>query len=395
MDAKKFTKFQEELAGKIVEQMSASQIGEVKEAKEKAEAEIAAIKESNKALAAEVESMKKSAGRSVSLLVPGGEVKEFIYKGYDIRNQMASFDIPAERKERHAKFIIDVINKTAMTEASPGGGGYVVPDEYAKDLQALARLQSIALQDCRIWTMGTDVLRIPAENGAVAVDWASAEADPNNQSEPTLAEVVLSTKRLGAYSVASNELIEDTYIDVTGWLTEIFAEAYGQEIDNQVFNGTTFTSDLHGGCGATISGAASISALTFTHFSNAIAQLEEVRALGAKFYFNKAVAHYVRVMIDASNRLIYQMPTAGNPGQIYGYPAVQVPKMTAAPTSGQQAFVFGNLNKGYALGIRRGMTMKVNPYILMKEHQTQFIVSGRLDGAVALSHAMVEFVIGS
>ena len=69
--------------------------------------------------------------------------------------------------------------------------------------------------------------------------------------------------------------------------------------------------------------------------------------------------------------------------------------MTAAPTSGQQAFVFGNLNKGYALGIRRGMTMKVNPYILMKEHQTQFIVSGRLDGAVALSHAMVEFVIGS
>jgi HK97 family phage major capsid protein len=127
----------------------------------------------------------------------------------------------------------------------------------------------------------------------------------------------------------------------------------------------------------------------------AISKLESIRAVGAKFYFNKALGHYVRIMKDDADRLIYQMPTAGNPGQIYGFPAVMVPKMTAAPTAGGQAFVFGNLNKGYALGIRRGMTMKVNPFILMKEHQTQFIVSGRLDGSIALAGALVEYVISA
>lgn len=393
---KKFKKFQEELAGMIVETMDARQQAEVKEAKEQTAAEIAQLKEQNKELAAAVEEMKKAAGKKVNLIIPGeGITKEFIYKGYDLREQMQKFDMPNDRKERHAKFLIDLINKTAMTEASAGGGGYLVPDEYEMDLQALARLQSIALQDCRIWNMGTDTLRIPAENGAVTVDWASAEADPNNASEPTVTEIVLATKRLGAYSTTSNELLEDSAIDITGWLTELFAEAQGQEIDNQVFNGTTFTSDLHGGCGTTISGVTAISSLTFTQFSNAIAQLEEVRAVGAKFYFNKSVAHYVRTMVDASNRLIYQMPTAGNPGNIYGYPAVQVPKMTAAPTAGQQVFVFGNLQKGYALGRRRGMTMSVNPYILMKEHQTQFINSSRWDGAIALSGALVEFVLSA
>jgi HK97 family phage major capsid protein len=393
---KKFKKFQEELAGIVVETMDARQRAEVKEAKEQTEAEIAKIKEQNKELAAIVDEMKKAAGKKVDLIVPGETVKKsFIYKGYDLRNQMQRFDIPADRKEAHAKFLVDLITKTAMTEASTTGGGYLVPDEYEMDLQALARLQSVAMQDCRIWTMGTDTLRIPAENGAVSVDWASAEADPNVNSEPTVAEITLSTKRLGAYSVASNELLEDSAIDITGWLTELFAEAQGQEIDNQVFNGTTFTSDLHGGCGTTISGVTAISSLTFTNFSNAIAQLEEIRAVGAKFYFNKSVAHYVRTMIDASNRLIYQMPTAGNPGNIYGYPTVQVPKMTAAPTAGQQVFIFGNLQKGYALGRRRGMTMSVNPYILMKEHQTQFINSSRWDGAVALSGALVEFVLSA
>jgi len=395
MEPNKFKKFQQELADIVVSSMTASQKAEVKEGAEKAMEEIAKIKEQNTALTAMVEEMKKSAGKPVSLVVPGGGTETFIYKGYDLRNQMQKYDIPAERKEIHAKFLIDMIKKTAMTEASAGGGGYLVPEQYDMDLQALARLSSVALQDCRIWNMTGDTLRIPAEGAAVTVDWASAEADPNNQSEPTFSEIVLSTKRLGAYSVASNELLEDSAIDITGYLTEVFAEAQGQEIDNQVFNGTTFTSDLHGGCGTTISGIASLSALTFTNFSNAIAQLEEVRAIGAKFYFNKSVAHYVRTMIDASNRLIYQFPTAGNPGQVYGFPAVQVPKMTAAPTSGQQVFIFGNLYKGYAIGKRRGMTMSVNPYILMKENQTQFVCSSRWDGAVALSGALVEAVIGS
>jgi HK97 family phage major capsid protein len=395
MEPNKFKKFQQELADIVVSSMTLAQKAEVKEGSEQALAEIAKMKEENKALASMVEEMKKSVGKPVSLIVPTGGTETFIYKGYDLRNQMQRFDIPNERKELHSKFLIDMIKKTALTEASAGGGGYTVPDQYDMDLQTLARLSSIALQECRIWNMTGDVLRIPAEGAAVTVDWASAEADPNNQSEPTFTEIALSTKRLGAYSIASNELLEDSAIDITGYLTEVFSEAQGQELDNQVFNGTTFTSDLHGGCGTTISGAASISALTFTHFSNAIAQLEEVRAVGAKFYFNKSVAHYVRTMIDASNRLIYQFPTAGNPGQIYGFPAVQVPKMTAAPTSGQQTFVFGNLYKGYALGKRRGMTMSVNPYILMKENQTQFVCNSRWDGAIALSGALVEFVIGS
>jgi len=388
------TKFQKELAGLILEGIDKDAF---KDGQDETREEIAKMKEENAGFKAQLEEMKKSAGKKVELEVPGspGETKSFMYKGRDLRNQGLELAITPDRREEVAKFLIDVVTKTAMTELSAGGGGYLVPDEYEKELLALARLSSVALTDARIWTMGTDTLRIPAEGNAVTVDFASAEADPNNQSEPTFAEVVLAPKRLGAYSVASNELLEDSIIDMTSYLTEIFAEANGQVIDLEVFRGSNFTSSITGNCGTTISGSAGLSALTYTDFSSAIAQLEGPRRNGAKFYLDKAAMHYVRTMKDGSNRLIWQLPSEGGPGGIYGYPVVEVPAMIDAPTATQQGFVFGNLKKGYAIGLRKGMVMKTNPYILMKENQTQFVQHMRIDGAVALSGALVEWIITS
>jgi len=390
MDAKKFTKFQSELAGLILEGINKD---EFKDGKDQATEEIAKLKEDNIQFKAAIEEMKKAAGKKVDLVVPGTtETKSFMYKGYNLTGQGLELGLPEDRKETIAKFLIDVVTKTAMTEASAGGGGYLVPDEYENELLALARLSSVALQDCRIWTMGGDTLRIPAEGNAVTVDFATAEADPNNQSEPTFSEVVLSPKRMGAYSIASNELLEDSVIDITSYLTEIFAEANGQKIDLEVFNGTNFTSDIHGNCGNTISGSGAYTAVTYTDFANAIAQLESIRRVGAKFYMDKALAYYVRTMKDGSNRLIWQLPDVGSPGNIYGYPMVEVPAMTDAPAAADQGFVFGNLKKGYAIGLRKGMRMVVNPWILTKENQTQFIQHMRIDGAVALSGALVEWI---
>jgi HK97 family phage major capsid protein len=390
MDAKKFQKFQKELAGMIVEQLNKD---DIKDGKDEAAEELARIKEQNSDL---MKQIKDAQAKEVKLAVPGSEeTKNFKYRGYDIRKQGLELGIADnDERERHAKFIIDVLTKADMNEGTVGQGGYLVPDEYEATILGLARKSSVGLQEARVWNMGTDVLRIPKENGAVTVDYA-AEASANSQSEPTVAEMTLTAKRFGAYSQVTNELLEDSMIDITSWITELFAEALGQSVDDQLFNGSSTTADLHGACGATISGSGAYTALAFGDFSSAIAQLETGELQNAKFYMNKALNHYVRTMVDASNRLIYQFPNAGAPGQIYGYPLILVPKINSAPAAGEMGFVFGDLKKGAAIGMRRGMSIKANPYILMKEHKTQFVTSMRFDTNVAVAGALVEWVPSS
>jgi len=391
MDAKKFTKFQDELAGMIFERMNKA---EFNEGKEETREEIARMKEDNTALKAEMETLRKSAGKKVSLSVPGEEkTTDFIYKGYDLKSQGAILTVPDEQKEHIAKFAIDVMinDKAALNEGTAAQGGYTVPEIWETEMQALARLNSVAIKDCRIWPMSTDTTLIPKENGAVSVDWAN-EKSANSESEPTVDQITLSAKRLGAYSESSTELVEDSFVDIVSWLTELFAEAQGQEIDKQVFVGTTFTSSLKGNAGATISGSGAYSAITYTDFASAITQIEAPRRVGAKYYLDKSMAYYVRTMKDGSNRLIYQMPNGTDPENIYNYLMAEVPQMTNTPAAADTGFFFGNLRKAYALGRRRGMTMKVNPYIKMKEEMVQFINNSRWDGAVVLPGAYVEWI---
>lgn len=390
MDAKKFNKWQKELAGVIAEQLDKTSVDE---GKAEAAEELAELKSTNAELLTQI---KAAQAKEVKLQVPGSEeVVDFSYHGYDLRKQGLELGISDnDVRERSAKFIVGVITKADMNEGTTTQGGFLVPDEYEAVILGEARKTSIALTEARVWNMGSDVLRVPIENALVTVDYA-AEASANSQSEPTVAEMTLTAKRFGAYSQVTNELLEDSMIDVVSWITGQFSEALGQEVDDQLFNGTDTTGNLAGSCGATISGSGAYTAVTFTDFSNAIAQLDQGELVNSKFYMNKGINHYVRTMVDASSRLIYQFPTAGNPAQIYGYSNILVNKMKSAPTAGQTGFIFGDLKKGAAIGLRRGMVMQTNPYILMKENKTQFVTSMRFDTNVAVSGALVEWIAKS
>jgi len=397
MEANKMKEFQKELAGMIKEQLQESFGHDELKAKfeEQKEAQ-AKLEEKNAEMAAKLEQMEKAKGKEVNLEVPGkDETKSFIYKGYNLNGQGLGLNIKDnDKRERYAKFFIDAIHgKAALTEGNTGS--YVLEDEMVHDVQALARLSSVALQDCRILNTGNDTVKIPAEATSTSVD-AQAFGTANTESEPTLAQVSLDMNRIGNYAEVYNDLLADSFFDITSWLMDLNAETYGQAIDAGVFNGSnSFTQGLLGNCGThiTVSGSnGNISDLSYTDFSEAISSLAGPRKAGAKFYLNKTGMHYVRTLADSQSRPIYQFPSDGAPAGIYGYPIVEVESITGAPTSAAYFVVFGNL-KNYVLAIRQGMEMAVNPYIKMKEGVTQFVFFGRADGAILLANGLVDFVL--
>jgi len=392
MEADKYQKFQKELAGTVADMVKeAMGVDNIKTELEKVKEENAKMLEQNTELVKFKERMEKAEGKKVNLTTDTGETKEFIYKGFDLRHQGLKLTIADnDKRERHAKFLLDLIHdKASLSEANTGA--YLVPDEYELDVAAMARLQSVALNDCRIFNVSRDVLKIPTESTGLSVD-VQAFGTANTESDATLALVTLDMKRIGCYSEVYEDLMNDSFFDITSWLTELFAEALGQEIDDQVFNGTDFTGSLCGACGSHITVSGTVADLDESKLSEAISKVAGVRLNGAKFYFNKAVYHYIRTLADTQGRPIYQFPTAANPGQIYGYAATDVEKLRATATTGQYFGVFGNL-RNYALGRRVGMTMKVNPYIKMKEGIVQFVAYARYDGKILLPNTLVDFAI--
>lgn len=94
------------------------------------------------------------------------------------------------------------------------------------------------MQKCTVLNMSSKQLVLPAESSIVTTSWTD-EAGTISASNPTFGQVTLTAKKLaGLTEGVSNELLMDSAIDIVGMLTEQFMYAIGQELDNQVLNGT-------------------------------------------------------------------------------------------------------------------------------------------------------------
>jgi HK97 family phage major capsid protein len=382
----------EQLKGLITEIIEPLR-NEIKEQKEITKEQIAKALEDNKGLKEKVEKLESMPAQK--LVLPTGAGKGIsIYKGYNLAKQGMQVKFADEElKERYAKFVIDVIQKAAMEETTAGQGGYLVPEEYAGGILALARLNSFCLTECDVMDMGTDTLRLPAESTTVTVDTA-AETVANSESEPTVTEVVLQPTRFGAYSIASKEMLDDAQIDVVSWLTGLFAEAIGQRLDSEVLNGNVFdgifdvctANDVTFNAGAGTSYADMIA----EDFSEAISMMANNKTAGAKFVMHRKVFHYVRTIKDSLGQPIFANPGGGVPGTIYEYPYILSDAAPSTDSTSADFISFGNL-KNYIIGRRLGdMTLAMDPYGLFTTYQVRFRFAQRWDGKPKFTSAFVR-----
>lgn len=407
----------EELKGLLREAFEAEWKTKLDELKKAQEDKFKALEEAPKELKARIEKIENLPLTKRSLVVPGGGSTDvymgykMAYQGRDLLNR-PSFKSEAhpiiadpDKREEFAKFLINVVKakmhqdpiaKAALQEGTAAEGGYVVPDEYTDEILAFAREQSFALQLCRIWPMSGDVRRVPAESGAVSVAWTDEESAAT-ESEPTLAEVVLTAKRLDAFSIASNELIQDANVDIVSWLTELFAEAMGQELDNQVLNGTgsPWSGLLTAKAGYSVvmaAGETNFSSISADDLSEMISKVPSRRRVNARFFIHRTVLHYIRTLKDSNNDYIYAKPGNGVPARVWEYPYLESEKAPST-TGADTAFVaFGDL-RYFALGRRlQSMSLDLDPYGKFTEYQTRFRIVNRWGGSVGLANAFVRLL---
>jgi HK97 family phage major capsid protein len=283
--------------------------------------------------------------------------------------------------------------KTVIGDA---GNAFPLPDIVDSEILAFAREVSVVLQYARIWQMTSDKQSFPAETAAAQVSWGNT----TQESEPGITEVELDANELSAYSVVKNATLMDARSDIVSWLTVALAEAAGQELDNQGFNGSgsPFIGILNpAGAGFSVTlGGSSFSNVSFEDFSVMIAKLDGLRKQGARFWMHGQGLHLVRTLKDDNNRPIFY-DTVGSPtsGTILGYPYSEVIKMPSIDAANTAFMAFGNL-RYLCVGRRLEVsTLSADPYGLWTTNRMRYKLYQRWGMKIGLREGFVRMLTSS
>jgi HK97 family phage major capsid protein len=294
-----------------------------------------------------------------------------------------------------AKQALAEIHKSSLAEGAAGTGGDLVPDEYQWDMVALARSKSYFLQLASVVPMTSDVMYLPTEATLATMHWHS-EAATMSQSDPTFSHITLTAKKATCYGIASNELLQDSRVDITSILTEQFAYGIGLDIDNQALNGTGVpTSGLL--CSGVLTTnvvilAGSMSTITPAKLSMAIYKLNESDLANARFMFCRLAMHYIRSLTDTYGQLVMQPLSMGIPSAIYGFPYVMSENISNTETTASPVGIFGDFKK-YYIGRRIGaMALEVDPYGAFASDETRFRMISRWGFAVGRQSALCKII---
>lgn len=285
-------------------------------------------------------------------------------------------DAPAAKKDvssdtkafMTALFGNDTASLKAISGASSTVGGYLVPDELRAEILRIAETQyGLARREMRYlpFTGPGNSRRIPALATSVSVTWTD-EAVEKTSTAPTFGVVTQTLKKLAAIVPMTEEILEDSTIDIVALVAQLFAEAVAKEEDIQFFRGTgtPWTGVLYNGSVnvRNISGT-NPNAVQPEDLLDLIDAVPSDALQGSKFYMHRSVMSVLRGLRDGGTGMfILQQPTApGQPATMWGYEVVTSDAFVPVTTTGNSVpfILFGNLQRAAIFGDKQQLRVKM------------------------------------
>lgn len=290
-------------------------------------------------------------------------------------------------KEKMASFIKAVYSKDAaslgafkaLTEGTGSAGGFVVPEEFAAEVNRVVEDFGLVAKLARKFPMKSDTLNVPRLSATVTVTYPG-ETVAGTASQPTFEQVVLSSKSCVGITPMSNDLLADANISVVDLLVELFAEAIAGRMDTEGLAGTgsPFTGILTDAGVTVVQPANGTGASTFTGASTPdqartlISNVKPWALQGAAFIMHRTVWALMQVtkassggdyFISAANPVVVNNGAQGFPtamaGTLWGYPVYLSDKMPTTTAVSTKFIIFGNLKHVY-VGERQDMAVSIS-----------------------------------
>jgi HK97 family phage major capsid protein len=278
--------------------------------------------------------------------------------------------IPDERTKANIKmrkFITNIMaTKTLNSESSNAAGLYTVPEEFRAEVIRLLNQYGIFRRNATVLNMSSKTLKIPklltAPSGAF-VDETSAKGESN----PTFDQLTLTRNEYAFITGVSNQLLQDTAIDLIGLLAELAANDFAKAEDTQGFLGTG--SPITGWASASdiveiTNGTAKVTyatALLYDILVETVTGIPSVALDGAKWFMHPSILGVIMKITDSASKPIFSdILTRGTAfANILGHPyelSSLLPATSDAVQTAKPFCFFGNLKYAY-FGQRNTMSM--------------------------------------
>jgi len=232
--------------------------------------------------------------------------------------------------------------------------GAPVPTSFYEQIILKARLVGPMLTTSTVLTTaGGENLQIPRLSTYSAATIA-AEAGAIGESDPAFsAFITLGAHKFSYLTQVSREMIEDSGVDILGFLADQVGQGIGFNVNNAltVGTGTTqpngiVTASTLGVTGATATSGAftadNLITLAYEGVDGAARMLP-----GAGYMMNSASIGAVRRLKDTAGNYVFQPALAiGTPDTLLGFPLYENPAM-ASPATSAKSVLFGHLPSYY------------------------------------------------
>lgn len=299
------------------------------------------------------------------------------------------------------------VRKMEVTVGSSAGGGYALPEvidrNIAQKIVDISPMRQIV--DVRQASTTDFKILVNVHGGGAA--WEAEGDTRTEQDTPQLAEVAPTFGTLQSYMFATEESLNDLFIDVQGWLENEAAIQHAKSEGAAVLTGngtakpTGILNATPESAGDEDSPARTFGAVQYLPTGNASGLgtldvtspgfhypgdvfLDTVYALkadyrnNARWVLNKATLAAVRKIKDVDGNYLWAPGLAmGQPSTLLGFPVVEAEDMADI---GANAYIalFGDFREGYALVDLVGTRITIDPYTT--PGKVKFYIRRRLGG---------------
>ena len=264
-------------------------------------------------------------------------------------------------KERHP-MLADA--KAIMTEGSSATGGYLVPTEFSYEVLRLLKDASPIMQLANILPMSTWKRQLPRQLTSVSIGWAT-EGGNKPVTNPTFGQLEQVAKVMAAVIKCTDELLRDTAINLTAFLSELISEAMALEIERVALLGDTGAGDPFTGIikasGVNVVSMAGAS-VSFDDIADLLLSLNAANAQGAAVALSRAGLKKLMKLKDTQGQYIWQPPASSIPATIWNVPYVICPTIPSNLGVGADctAAIYGRFNRALLISPREGLAVKMS-----------------------------------
>lgn len=284
----------------------------------------------------------------------------------------------------------------ALDSGTTGGatGGFTVPDNFVAELLRnivqFSPIRSVA----RVMSVASANVKLPKRTGTMSAAWVD-EGDDSDETSPTFGQVNVPVFEARCYTDVSNQLLEDSGLDLASELAFDAAEEFGR-LEGVAFVKGTGTGQPSGiladtgiTSGAKITGNAStLGTAPADLLIDLFYSLKPFYRATSTWGMNGTTIASVRKLKDSNGQYLWQPALqAGEPATLLGRPVIELPDMDDV-AAGKYPIILGDFAQAYRIVDRIQLSALRDPFSAAVSSQVRFHWRRRVGGAVVKAEAM-------